>query len=377
MILSAFASLLAAQSQPAPPPDDPLAPIEEPHEAQAPPPLTPPPPVLVVPKSWPEVFAAIRGSQWAAAQAGIAALPASPLAPLAKAELYTAKGSPPVSVEQLVALLAEAPELPKAEQLGRMSLARGATATPPLPRRAALVPIGTTPRRGRASAVSGDPAVDKFRKALEPLVKADDAAGAEALLTVALPQISAEARAELGQRVAWIYYVRGQDADARRLADLARSPYTPPPVPTPVTIEEPAGALQPIAPPPPPPDSVTRAPTGSWAQQAEWVSGLASWRMNDCATAARAFRDVGARSTEPSLAAAGNYWAARAEMACRRPAAVQPLLRAAARNPETFYGLLARRTLGLETRLLPLDRRASSSIARFPNIARADESTLR
>jgi len=118
---------------------------------------------------------------------------------------------------------------------------------------------------------------------------------------------------------------------------------------------------------------VTRAPTGPWAQQAEWVSGLASWRLNDCNTASRAFREVGARSTEPSLSAAGNFWAARAEMLCRRPAAVQPLLRAAARNPETFYGLLARRTLGEETRLSPLDLRSAASISRLPNIARAEE----
>ncbi|GAA4009480.1 lytic transglycosylase domain-containing protein [Sphingomonas humi] len=376
MILSAFTLLLSAQPQPAPPPpDDPLAPIEEPHEAQAPTPVAPPTPTLVVPKNWPEVFAAIRGSQWAAAQAGIAALPASPLAPLAKAQLYTAKGSPPVSAEQLLALLAQAPELPQAEQLQRMAVARGATAFPPLPRRAALVPIGATPRRGRASPVVGEPAVDKLRKALEPLVKVDDAAGAEAMLLAALPQISAEARAELGQRVAWIYYVRGQDADARRLADLARGPYTPPPPPPAPSLppEDVAERLQPLAPPPPPSLSVTRAPTGPWAQQAEWVSGLASWRMNDCETAARSFREVGARSAEPSLSAAGNFWAARAEMACRRPGAVQPLLRAAAANPETFYGLLARRSLGLETRLQPLDRNAASSIARLPNVTRAEE----
>lgn len=378
---SAFATaLLLATNQPATPPEDPLAPIEEPHDAQTPPTTAPVTPVMVVPKDWPGVFAAIRGGQWSAASAGIAALPASPLGALAKAQLYTAKGSPAVSVQQLLALIAEAPELPQAEQLQRMALARGATATPSLPRRAALVPIGSAPRRGRARPVTGEPEVDRLRKAMEPLVKVDDAAGAEALLQASLPLISAEARAELGQRVAWIYYVRGQDADARRVAEMARAAYTPPP-PPPVTVLPPVMdslAVGPVpsatAPTPPPPSlSVTRAPTGPWAQQAEWVSGLASWRLNDCNTASRAFREVGDRSSEPSLAAAGHYWAARAEMACRRPAAVQPLLRAAARNSETFYGLLARRTLGQESRVVPLNTAAATSITRLPNIARAEE----
>jgi soluble lytic murein transglycosylase-like protein len=381
LFVPALASvLLLSSTQPTTPPDDPLAPIEEPHEAQTPaPPAAPVTPVLVVPKDWPGVFAAIRSSQWAAAAAGIDALPASPLKPLARAQLYTAKGSPAVTAQQVLALLAEAPELPQAEQLQRLAIARGVNDTPPLPRRAALVPIGSAPRRGRASPITGEPEVDRLRKAMEPLVKVDDAAGAEAMLTASLPLISAEARAELGQRVAWIYYVRGQDAEARRMAEVARSAYTPPP-PPPIPVVPPAG--DPLAPgqvtipaplPPSPSASVTRAPTGPWAQQAEWVSGLASWRMNDCNAASRAFREVGDRSREPSLAAAGHFWAARAEMACRRPAAVQPLLRIAARNPETFYGLLARRTLAQETRLTPLDLSASGIVARLPNIARADE----
>jgi soluble lytic murein transglycosylase-like protein len=199
------------------------------------------------------------------------------------------------------------------------------------------VPIGTTPRRGRAQPVTGQPEADRLRADLEPLVRADDAVGAEALLAERAPLLSPEAWAEPGQRVAWIYYVRGEDAQARRVAELVR-----------------------------------KATTGPWGLQAEWVSGLASWRMGDCEAASLAFREVGQRSTEPSQAAAGYYWASRAEMACRRPAAVQPLLRAAARNPETFYGLVARRALGLETKLPPLDSRTTASVARLPNIARAE-----
>ena len=333
-----LASVLFA-SQPATPPDDPLSPLEEPSEpieAPSPTPAPTPAPVVSVPRDWPGVFAAIRSQQWASVQAGIAALPASPLTALAKAELYTAKGSPAVTAQEVAALLAQAPELPQGEQLQRLAIARGVTAPPSIPRRAALVPIGSTPRRGRAATVTGDPQADLLRSELDPFVKADDAIGAEALLNERGPLLTLEARAELGQRVAWIHYVLGRDAEARRVADFWRQ-----------------GAA------------------GPWAMQAEWVAGLASWRMNDCNAAAQAFREVGQRSTEPSLAAAGFYWAARAEMACRRPVTVQPLLRAAALSQETFYGLLARRSLGMETRLAPLDLRAADRLSALPNVARA------
>jgi soluble lytic murein transglycosylase-like protein len=291
-----------------------------------------------VPKDWRGVFAAIRSGQWASAQAGIAALPAGPLTAVAKAELYTANGSPRAELEPLAALLAEAPDLPNADQIQRLADARGVQATPRLARRYALVQIGAAPRRGRARPVTGEPEADRLRAALEPLVKADDALGAEALLNASYPLLSPEARAEAAQRVAWIYYVLGHDADARRVADNGRM-----------------GAL------------------GEWSVHAAWVSGLASWRQGDCESASRLFREVGQRSPEPSLSAGGYYWAARAEMVCRRPAAVTPLMRAAARNPETFYGLVARRTLGMDTRMPPLAPQSTERVEALPNVRRAIE----
>jgi hypothetical protein len=79
------------------------------------------------------------------------------------------------------------------------------------------------------------------------------------------------------------------------------------------------------------------------------VVGLAAWRMGDCNAAANAFAAVGNRSGDLELGAAGNYWAARADMRCKRPALVQARLRTAARAHETFYGLLAREALGIKT----------------------------
>ena len=92
-------------------------------------PAAPPPRTVVVPKDWRGVFDAIDGGNWASAQAGIASLPDDPLTPFAKAELYTAKGSPVIDLASLQALIAQAPELPQANQLALMAYKRGATST--------------------------------------------------------------------------------------------------------------------------------------------------------------------------------------------------------------------------------------------------------
>src|SRR5688500_4923714 len=67
------------------------------------------------------VFAAIRASSWIDALAGLEALGDGPLHNVARAELYLAKGSPTATLEQLQDLLTRAPELPEAEQLGRLA----------------------------------------------------------------------------------------------------------------------------------------------------------------------------------------------------------------------------------------------------------------
>jgi len=339
-------ALLIGAAAPAFAQDDPLAPLptsEAPAAQPAVPTTTPtpaPPPVarpVVVPKDWRGVFDAIRAGDWASARAGIAALPNHVLKPVARAELLTARNSPRAELNQILTLLAEAPELPQAEQLQRLALARGAREAdlPAIPVATRMVPLGSAPRRHRSRPVEGDPAADALRTALQPLVESNSAPEAEALYLQSASLLSAEARAEAAHRVAWIYYVTGRDQDARRVAQMGLP-----------------GAV------------------GEWAAQANWIAGLASWRLNDCESAARHFRATAFGRAESELAAAGAYWASRAEMACRRPAAVEPLLKAAARNPESFYGLVARETLAMDKHLAPMRLPASSNVERLPNIQR-------
>jgi soluble lytic murein transglycosylase-like protein len=348
--LLVIAALLGAQPALA---QDPLAPVTEPPpnaglgttDATLPSQPVPTPPIAVpasppipIPRDWRGVFAAIRSGNWAAAEAGIALLPAHVLSPVAKAELYTARGSPVVDLPRLQALIAEAPELPQAEQLARMALTRGATTSPMIVPKRPLEWLGSAPSRSRPRPVQGYPAADQLRTALDPLLKVDAAAEAEFLLLQSAPLLSAEARAEAGQRIARSYYQLGRDLDARRVADSSR-----------------AGA------------------SGDWAAHSAWISGLASWRLNDCEAASRAFREVAAIARERELNAGGYYWAARAEQACRRPSLVAPLLRLAARSNESFYGLIARETLGLDTRLPPEPQRPTVAVESLPNVRRALE----
>jgi soluble lytic murein transglycosylase-like protein len=296
-------------------------------------------PTIAAPKDWRGVFDAIDSANWSAARAGIATLPASVLTPVAKAELYTAKGSPVVDLASLQALIAQAPELPQADQLALMAFKRGATDSLLVVPEKPTVNLGSAPVRYRTHPVFGEPAADRLRSILDPLIKLDDAQGAEAQLLVYAPQLSAEARAEAGTRVAFVYYVLGLDMDARRVADTWRQ-----------------GA------------------TGEWAAQSAWVSGLASWRIGDCEAASRAFQQASAYGQQRELRAGALYWTARSEQACGRPRSVAGFLRAAASSSESFYGLVARETLGLDTKL-PRDPNSvyDPPVDQLPNVQRAIE----
>jgi soluble lytic murein transglycosylase-like protein len=259
-----------------------------------------------------EIFAAIRAADWAAATARLDAMGDGPLHAVARAELYLAKGSPKAELEPLLALIMKAPDMPQAAQLGRLAIARGAVELPYIAQQQELKWQGEQPRRSRVRSVSGDPVATELESIVQPLIVADQPSEAEAHFLQWQDRLTPQARTEYQQRIAWSYYLIGRDSDARRLADLAR------------------------------------VGVGEWALQGEWVAGLAAWRSGDCNAAASSFGAVGARATDPELNAAGHYWAARADMKCRKPERVQARLRTASRLNETFYGLLAASALGIK-----------------------------
>lgn len=90
------------------------------------------------------------------------------------------------------------------------------------------------------------------------------------------------------------------------------------------------------------------ARSGRSAPLINWVAGLAAWRLGKMDEAAGFFEALAMADNVASWnAAAGAFWAARAHLKQQRPERSSPLLRRAADYPRTFYGLLARRALGM------------------------------
>lgn len=87
--------------------------------------------------------------------------------------------------------------------------------------------------------------------------------------------------------------------------------------------------------------------SGAVVPRAHWIAGLALFKQARFADAARHFeamaRVSGLRGWDRSGAA---FWAARSYLRARQPGRVNPLLRIAADQPRSFYGLLAIRLLG-------------------------------
>src|SRR5262249_16779895 len=83
--------------------------------------------------------------------------------------------------------------------------------------------------------------------------------------------------------------------------------------------------------------------------QAAWLAGLAAWHAGRHHLAINNFEAV-ATSSAPSTwnASAGAFWAARGYLVTKRPQLYVRWMSRAAEVPYTFYGMLARRALGLE-----------------------------
>ena len=88
--------------------------------------------------------------------------------------------------------------------------------------------------------------------------------------------------------------------------------------------------------------------TNAYQSVSNWNAGIAAWRLGRLDEARSHFQAV-ARSASQStwVKSAAAFWAARVELRARRPENYAYWLRVAAENPRTFYGVLARRLLGM------------------------------
>lgn len=84
------------------------------------------------------------------------------------------------------------------------------------------------------------------------------------------------------------------------------------------------------------------------AAQPAFVAGLSAWGMGRADLALGHFEAAARADTAaPALRAAAAFWTARAAIRTRRPQLYVPWMLQAAQEPRTFYGLVARRVLGL------------------------------
>lgn len=259
-----------------------------------------------------DLFAAIKGKDWSRVQAMFAQKPDGPLHPEARAEYYLAAGSPRIEGDELSRWLATGRELPQAQNIGQLAAKRGVTSIPSLPDPQRLRSLPAMPKRVRPRTIDDGTMPASVGAAIHDRIKNDDPMGARALLDGIESALSAPARTEWRQRVAWSFYIENDDAGAYAAAQLSGQG------------------------------------VGPWAAVGWWTAGLAAWRLGDCQGAGEAFEKAAAGTDNPELGAAALYWQSRAHVRCRQPEMAAAPLRAAARQDETLYGMLASEQLGLK-----------------------------
>lgn len=96
------------------------------------------------------------------------------------------------------------------------------------------------------------------------------------------------------------------------------------------------------------------APPGQRVAEAALIGGMAEWRMGRIEAARGLFIEAAAAAvTSTAQHAAAAYWAARAAMKLRDAASSSAWLGEAAKANQTFYGIIARRSLGWPIGLMP------------------------
>ena len=293
-----------------------------------------------------DLFAAIHRQDWTAAQTLLAQKADGPLHGIATGEIVLGGGAPTMAPDALAAWLSANAALPEAEPIAQLATRHGAANLPALPAAQTLIALPPAPHRTRPREITDGSMPPPVAAAMAVAIKADNPGQAKLLLDGVDAVLSADARAEWRQKVAWSYYIENDDAAAFSMG-LAAGDGT--------------GAI------PERDGSISAPTTGPWATEGWWVAGLAAWRSGDCANAEASFARTAADATNPELTAAALFWQARSAVRCRQPDAAAAALRTAASFDETLYGMLAAEQLGL---VLPATHAA-------PDFTAADWQALR
>ncbi|PZN93422.1 MAG: lytic transglycosylase [Alphaproteobacteria bacterium] len=261
-----------------------------------------------------QIFLDIEAGRTSAAEAGLSNIGNGLLTETARAQLMIVRGSTgKLSRSELATWLQAYRDLPQAQRIAQMAARLPGADTAPLP----LLPT-VRPFRTVSYAVAPNDAgpIDlSTGGAIKVLLAADRNAEAEARWLADAGSLSPGARSQWAQRIAWSYYGNNDNVAALRLAQEAAK--------------------------------ASHYGNGQYPALGAWVAGLAAFRTGQYDLAARSFDQVLTKGPGSDLAAAAHYWASRAYLAAGQAELVAERLEAAAKTPNNFYGLLARRTLGL------------------------------
>ncbi len=261
-----------------------------------------------------QIFLDIEAGRYSAAENGLASVGNGLLTETARAQLMIARGSVgKLSRQELAVWLEAYRNLPQAQRIAQMAAKLPGADTAPLPLMPTLRPFRTASYQ--TTPTEAGPIDASTGATIKALLAADRNFEAESRWLADAGSLSPLARSQWAQRIAWSYYAANDNAAALRLAQEAAK----------------AGGYG----------------NGQWPALGAWTAGLAAFRSGQYEIAARSFDQVATKSPASDLAAAAHYWASRAHLGAGRPELVAERLEAAARTPNNFYGLLARRTLGL------------------------------
>ncbi len=252
------------------------------------------------------MFQAIRDGRWQDAQMGLDAMKPGPLTP------SPAPNSIPPRIAQGRTGAAgraaqRSAELPEAADLARLAKVRGASELPPLPVAQRLIWQDGAPRRVRAKTIRSDEIAAELAVKMQPYIKGDQGAEAQVLLE-STPGLTPEAQTEWQAKIAWMYFLTGDDLNTRAMAAKAANG------------------------------------VGDWAVQ---VAGRGACPRGGRTTAPRPApaSKASPRVRPTSICAPPRSIGRRARTWCADGDKVQPRLQNAAQYSESFYGQLARQAL--------------------------------
>ena len=262
-------------------------------------------------QSYAQVFRDIDAGRYAKAEAGLAAIGPGLLTETANAQLMITRGTAKMSRTDLADWLTANRDMPQAPRIIQIAAKMPAPDSSPLPVLPYLRPFRTVTYAARPDL---DPTDASFIAIVKTLVATEHNAEAEAHWHTAQNALSNATKTEWAQRIGWSYYGQNDNAAALRMGQEAAKGLTGP---------------------------------GQYAALGAWGAGLAAFRTGKYDVAAKAFDAVATKNPSGDLAAAAAYWASRAWLAAGTPELVAPRLEIATKTPNNFYGLLARRALGL------------------------------